>query len=220
MNFLKRLLGFTIGVGLIATSVIYTNGWIPGFAPEDEMLVKYQTKFENTVADFNKGYPASPEELVELYSDLLEVCYAEKAEEENIEQVVPMLRTLYSTELSLLNDETTQLEKFIADVDKHSQQENYLLASELVRVEYLGNEEVDKSKITVKHTMSNIQTTRDYTIQKEEDGRWALANFKDVQIQYFTPTGRDLLGISEEEGKKYEKSKDDTFEGDTSESLD
>ncbi|WP_010169176.1 DUF6715 family protein [Candidatus Epulonipiscium viviparus] len=180
---MRKFIGIVIGVTVIASYFIYTKN-----LPTTNNLTNIaQKNFDQNLVDFTTqmeaGYPSTPEDVVTSYSDLLQLAYSEHADTEDIVALVEMMRTLYSSELLLLNDANKQVINLVADVENQREQANFLLQSSIARVEYLEN--TDEMTIIMTHTMTNFKITREYYVVKEND-QWKIFSFKDVGVEQFS----------------------------------
>lgn len=183
----KSLKGILIGVFLVCIIVGYYFYLANKMEPEKP---KKETKVQEILAkDLEYTYPASPREVVKLYSQIIICFYKGEYTEEEIKQLGRQARRLFDRDLAAdkteeqyfkdLNEEIQEYKKaqrtiidyVIAPID---QVEYYVLNGEnwaTVKVQYTMKE---SSKNKARANFEHKNTYEEYLLREDSDKNWKI----------------------------------------------
>ncbi|OOB77621.1 MAG: hypothetical protein BEN19_01840 [Epulopiscium sp. Nuni2H_MBin003] len=173
-----KIIGIVI---MIAVVVIYTFSIRAKFADIDESNEKkylYSLTARDEIEEqLINNYPDSPEEVVNIYSEIFRHIYSEVAKPDSIIESVHLLRLLYAEELINLNPIEEQIDNVLEEVELYQDKGNYIIGSTIDKVVYQQNNTV---VITVTHTLIHQSIEKEYTLI-QQDGKWVIYNLRDKE---------------------------------------
>ena len=128
-----------------------------------------------TAADLDNAYPATPEEVMELYLSILRLQYGKIVVDEDLtRQLVTIQRKLYSDELLAANTEEAQYNELVRATAK-LYENNIVLAQAIRSGVVFPPAQPSLCYFTVQQINSGYGTTLwEYYLQKDADGNWKL----------------------------------------------
>ena len=145
------------------------------------------TELEKLIAkDLEIGYPETPTEVMKLWGRLNQCIYNTSVTDEEFDQLLKQLRTLYSTDLLEVNTEEAQREKLKSEVDQFKDDKKKIVsysADTGASVQYKTINDRDCAYIKISYFMntggrSYAKTFQDFILVKQND-RWKILGFKE-----------------------------------------
>ena len=143
---------------------------------------------------FNKnldtGYPATPREVVEFYSEILSYLYSGEASEDEIEELGMKCRKLFDEELLAENPEAEYIKNLKSEIKQYKEEHKHISSYILEKsgdVEFKTFQShfyafVDCAYY-VKGESSTSRTIETYTLRKDSEGKWKILYWKLTPIE-------------------------------------
>lgn len=126
-------------------------------------------------------YPEFPRDVVEYYSRIVQAYYHTSLEEDEIIGLGKQARKLFDEELLLNNPEEKYYEELKQDIENYNTLERKIFAYSVEKsreVEYITFENRQYAIVTAAYMMREkgtiITVYEDYTLRKDENGRWKI----------------------------------------------
>ena len=164
-----------LAVMVIAVCIIYTSSSVKN---TPNSVTVYERIMQN---DFETNYPSSPNQVIEKNDEIVSYLYSLEIKEEEISKVIHLQRQLFAKELLEANEEVMQIAGIKQEINSNAKEEIRIVKIESEVPLYDDN---DTSVCTVKQTIyftKNGKITRDYTLVKDDSGKWKIFNWKDTK---------------------------------------
>ncbi|ROR21896.1 hypothetical protein EDD66_1195 [Mobilisporobacter senegalensis] len=110
----KNFVVFIVLMGIIFSLYFYLNN------NKQEETAQVKTEAEKLLAkDLEAEYPASPTTVVKLYNRISKCLYNGKWDNDEVNQLIDMIRKLYSSELLVNNPEEKHNQSFKSDIAEY-----------------------------------------------------------------------------------------------------
>ena len=162
----------------IVIMVIVAGGYVWSIRNQDDPVQNKETMIqglEGVEHILAKGYPSTPEKVIETYNQIMLYQYGEGAVQEELSKSVSIARKLYHEEMLQLNTEEAQVEALQAEVEKNKAAEQFLLSSVVQHTTMLDEE---TAEVQVEHIMTTGYLQRTYFLVKQE-GAWKVHSWSE-----------------------------------------
>lgn len=155
---------------------------------------------ELLVRDLSTNYPATPKEVVKLYSEITRCFYGEEYTDEELVSLAEMSRELFDAELVANQTEDNYLRALKGEIASY-RQANRLISSYSVSssadVEYYNFKGYEWAQLVAMYsvkTAGNVAPSKErYLLRKDEAGHWKIYGFVLEELE-------NKSGESEENG--------------------
>lgn len=143
---------------------------------------KVSTEVESlTDRNLDENYPATPREVVNFYSRILECYYSGKCNDEQIEQLAMQSRKLFDDELLAKNPEDEYLENLKADIKQYKEEKKKISAYIIEKsgeIEYKTFQSHYYAMVDCAYYLkgegNTSRTLETYTLRKDSNGKWKI----------------------------------------------
>lgn len=140
---------------------------------------------ELLIRDLSTNYPATPKEVVKLYSEITRCFYGEEYSEEELNKLAQMSRQLFDEELIANQDDESYMRSLRGEIAAYRQAKriisSYSIASS-ADVEYYnfrGNEWAQLIAMYSIRTGGKVEPSKErYLLRKDDAGHWKIFGFK------------------------------------------
>lgn len=140
---------------------------------------------ELLIRDLSTNYPATPKEVVKLYSEITRCFYGEEYSEEELNKLAQMSRQLFDEELIANQDDESYMRSLRGEIAAYRQAKriisSYSIASS-ADVEYYnfrGNEWAQLIAMYSVRTGGKVEPSKErYLLRKDDAGHWKIFGFK------------------------------------------
>ena len=140
---------------------------------------------ELLIRDLSTNYPATPKEVVKLYSEITRCFYGEEYSEEELNKLAQMSRQLFDDELIANQDDESYMRSLRGEIAAYRQAKriisSYSIASS-ADVEYYnfrGNEWAQLIAMYSVRTGGKVEPSKErYLLRKDDAGHWKIFGFK------------------------------------------
>lgn len=140
---------------------------------------------EVILKDLDKNYPATPKEVVKLYSEITRCFYGEEYEEEDLIKMAGQSRKLFDDELKANQTEEQYLMNLQSVISNYKEQERIISSfsvSSSVDVDYQEMDGYQWSRLVCIYNIKtghNLGTTREeYLLRKDDVGHWKIYGWR------------------------------------------
>lgn len=181
----KNYLAFMI-VGII---VIGGYFFISKVTESAKNTAANQTEAEHLISkDLKTSYPATPKEVVKLYSRYTKCLYSGDVNDKEIEQLVNQVRFMYDKELldnNPLEEYLYDLKLDIADYRSYDRKiTSYKVNSSNSAVTWT-EDGIDYARMSVSYTTkegsSYFKTYEEFLLRKDENSEWKIVGFREIE---------------------------------------
>jgi len=151
----------------------------------DESELKETAVQEVLKRDLTKNYPATPKEVVKLYSEITRCFYGEEYTEEELVALAKMSRELFDDELKATQTEEQylmSLQTVIANYKEQKRTISSFSVSGAANVEYDSMDGRKWAKLMAIYTVKTdhlVETSKeDYLLRKDADGHWKIYGWR------------------------------------------
>ena len=178
-NVIKNIIVGVILLGLIVGYYFYLSGRDSKDAADE--IIETTITQDVLARDLDKSYPATPKEVIKYYNQIQECYYNEDNDEKTIKEVMIKSRELFDEDLLAKNDEDTQFENLMEEVESFKGQERDIFgwstdsADDVVYNTFEGREWASIcSYYTIRTKGIHTKTTEVFLLRKDEEGRWKI----------------------------------------------
>ncbi|MBR4342581.1 MAG: hypothetical protein IKP88_07730 [Lachnospiraceae bacterium] len=181
--FMVLLAGVIIGLYFMLTRGKENNetGEIPVESSEADLLIKKDLIFD---------YPATPREVLKLYSRITKCLYNDELTDDQIKKLVQQVRLLYNTKLLENNSEEDQIKFLKGEISEYKKEKKIIYAYTIDssnNTEYIkttaGNTALIKMYFTLRAGADMKRTYEEFSLVEDSSGRWKIAGWKTVDSQ-------------------------------------
>ncbi len=176
---IKNIIVGVILLGLIVGYYLYLSNK-SNTDVGDEMIETTLTQ-DVLAKDLEKSYPATPKEVVKYYNEIQECYYNEDNDEKTIKEVMQKSRELFDEDLLAKNDEDTQFEELMKEIESFKEKEMDIFgwstdsASNVEYNTFDGREWASlRSYYTIRTQGIHTKTTQVFLLRKDEEGKWKI----------------------------------------------
>ncbi len=151
----------------------------------DESNLKKSAVQEVLSQDLTRNYPATPKEVVKLYSEITRCFYAEDYTEEELRELAAMSRALFDDELKATQTEEQYLMNLGTVIANYKEQKRTISSfsvSSASNVEYDTMDGRKWAKLMAIYTVKTdhlVETSKeDYLLRKDAEGRWKIYGWR------------------------------------------
>jgi len=165
-----------IALGSILFYAITVWQTTPQYFAENKQALGKRLYDRVTVYDLDEAYPETPEQVLELYLDILLLQYGQIVVHEDVmRNLVSIQRRLYSDELLVMNpSEDMQYDELVRTTNKLYENKVTLTSTQRSSAVYAINDS-GKCVFTVKQANTGYGFTYwEYYMQKDAQGQWKL----------------------------------------------
>lgn len=145
---------------------------------------------ELLVRDLNSNYPATPKEVVKLYSEITRCFYGEEYTEEELVKLAKMSRQLFDDELVANQDEDSYLRSLRSEIVLYKQQKrlisSYSIASS-ADVEYYNFQDAEWAQLIAMYSVKTggtVEPSKErYLLKKDSNGHWKIYGFRLEELE-------------------------------------
>ena len=145
---------------------------------------------ELLVRDLNSNYPATPKEVVKMYSEITRCFYGEEYTEEELVKLAKMSRQLFDDELVANQDEDSYLRSLRSEIVLYKQQKrlisSYSIASS-ADVEYYNFQDAEWAQLIAMYSVKTggtIEPSKErYLLKKDSNGHWKIYGFRLEELE-------------------------------------
>lgn len=151
----------------------------------DESNLKKSAVQEVLSQDLTRNYPATPKEVVKLYSEITRCFYAEEYTEEELRELAAMSRALFDDELKATQTDEQYLMNLGTVIANYKEQKRTISSfsvSSASNVEYDTMDGRKWAKLMAIYTVKTdhlVETSKeDYLLRKDAEGRWKIYGWR------------------------------------------
>ena len=145
---------------------------------------------ELLVRDLNSNYPATPKEVVKMYSEITRCFYGEEYTEEELVKLAKMSRQLFDDELVANQDEDSYLRSLRSEIVLYKQQKrlisSYSVASS-ADVEYYNFQDAEWAQLIAMYSVKTggtVEPSKErYLLKKDSNGHWKIYGFRLEELE-------------------------------------
>ena len=145
---------------------------------------------ELLVRDLNSNYPATPKEVVKMYSEITRCFYGEEYTEEELVKLAKMSRQLFDDELVANQDEDSYLRSLRSEIVLYKQQKrlisSYSIASS-ADVEYYNFQDAEWAQLIAMYSVKTggtVEPSKErYLLKKDSNGHWKIYGFRLEELE-------------------------------------
>ena len=190
MKRLKKMRGLIILVVMVALAVgyyFYLSNRTRSNDDDDITVTRVQ---ELLMRNLEQNYPATPKEVVKLYSDITQCFYGEKYSEEELERLATMAYALFDEELAAANPWNIYYAKLIGEIEEYKKNHYVISAyttSSSVDIEHqkFTKDGYTCTRVYVYYTMRRetvIDTLNEvFVLRKDKSGYWRIYGWQLVE---------------------------------------
>lgn len=154
--------------------------------PKSEEGVKSQTEYDKLIAkNLEVNYPASPREVVKLYSRMIQCLYGTNLEQNEIEKMAGQMRKLFDTEFLAGNPEKEYLKNMEEDINDYRKNKRVIMNYDIQDSSTLETKTIDKKEYTtvdiaysLKEKKGVKKTIERYMLRKDTNGKWKILGWE------------------------------------------
>ena len=180
---MKKYITLIIVLVLIALGIVYyyyistTDNKIENKSPDSSA-----SEVEKIInKNLDDSYPATPREVVDLFSRILTCYYGEKYSDSELEALVSQSRKLFDEELLNANPLDTYLENLKEDINDYKKNKRSIstyMVEESADIEYKTFQSHYYANVDtvyyVKGKDGTERTFETYTLRKDSNGKWKI----------------------------------------------
>ena len=144
---------------------------------------------ELLVRNLDTNYPATPKEVVKLYSEITRCFYGEEYSEEDLLKLAEMSRKLFDDELVANQSDESYIRALKGEIASYRQQ-NRIISSYSVSssadVQYYNYRDDEWAQLVAMYsirTAGKVEPSKErYLLRKDDTGHWKIFGFKLEQI--------------------------------------
>ncbi|MDO4188207.1 MAG: hypothetical protein Q4D29_04385 [Lachnospiraceae bacterium] len=144
---------------------------------------------ELLIRNLDTNYPATPKEVVKLYSEITRCFYAEEYTEEDLIRMAEMSRKLFDDELVANQDDESYIRALKGEIATYRQQNRVITSysvSSSADVEYYnfrGGEWAQLIAMYSIKTAGKVEPSKErYLLRKDDAGHWKIFGFRMEQL--------------------------------------
>ena len=153
---------------------------------ESEERESVQTEIEKLLEkNLNTSYPATPREVVKVYSRMMKCFYNEERTEDQVEQMLVKLRLLYDAELLQENTYNAQLEELWEEIKEYKACKRTIISYQIEKAGDMitwTDEERDYARLIAYYTQKEdteyLKVYEEFILRKDTEGRWKILSWR------------------------------------------
>lgn len=167
-----------IAVGVVVLISFYMDANRDVQVKEKDVEVTELSKLINK--DLGTSYPDTPREVIRFYNRIITCFYGEKLDEDELIKLANQMKLLFDDELIEKNDleSYSKLKEDIATYDAENRTISTSILDSSGNVEYKTFQEKQYAMLNciyyTKSDAGTAKTTQQYTLRKDEAGRWKI----------------------------------------------
>lgn len=183
---LKNIICIIILIALIVGCYVY---WSPTKTKNEVLAQKEKkTQFELLLnKDLDLAYPATPREVIRLYSKMIKCFYNEDLSQEQINQLMNEFRKLFDEELlkeNKLDAHTGSLQNEIKDYKKQKMTLTSYIIEYDSKVKYKTIQDTEYATILAYYQLSQkskkLRTYEQFVLRKDKNDKWKILGWKAI----------------------------------------
>lgn len=131
--------------------------------------------------DLTLNYPSTPKSVVTFYSEIIKTIYKTEHTDEQLQALAGQARGLFDEELLKHNEYSAYMDRLRAEVKSYKDAGRFISGYQIedgYNIEYIKSEGKEYAKVNVKYYVREgknvINTYEEYTLRKDEDGKWRI----------------------------------------------
>ena len=138
--------------------------------------------------DLDNSYPATPREVVKVYTNIMKELYSGECSEQQIQGLYAQMRKLYDEDLLKENTYEKQYEELQKELDSYKKAKMKIVTIKLPELDDIergyskGKEQaLVNVGISMKEKSEWQQVTQQYVVRQDEDGRWKILGWQKIE---------------------------------------
>ena len=176
---------------LVAIAVIYYYSLSANNKVKKSPKVKQVSEVNKLLnRDMEKNYPATPREVVDLFSRYLVCYYGENLSDKQLREMVIQSRKMFDKELADKTPLDTQIKNLKEDISKYKSRDNKITTymvedSSDVEIQTFDSHYYAKVDTVyyVKGKKGTYRSLETYTLRKDTDGKWKILFWSITEIK-------------------------------------
>ena len=131
--------------------------------------------------DLTLNYPSTPKSVVTFYSEIIKTIYKTEHTDEQLQALAGQARGLFDEELLKHNEYSAYMDRLRDEVKSYKNAGRFISGYQIedgYNIEYIKSEGKEYAKVNVKYYVREgknvINTYEEYTLRKDEDGKWRI----------------------------------------------
>lgn len=178
---LKNFIVFIVLMGIIFSLYFYLNN------NRQEETAQVKTEAEKLLAkDLETEYPASPTAVVKLYSRISKCLYNDKWDNDEVNELIIMIRGLYSTELLENNPTEKHNQSFKSDIAEYQDKKKTIMTYRVDGNRKVETWEKDSVEYASLNSVYSIAENKDHYkvyqnfVLKKEGKQWKILGWTNI----------------------------------------
>jgi hypothetical protein len=170
----------------IAIIILIGLGVILYFNSDRLMSTKQDTvKFDKLMSyNLDEEYPSTPEEVVNIYSQMLHYIYSGKIKEKEMTDIVKEQRKLFGEIMLDNNPFDVQLKRLQADLEGYKQTDRRIIDFKAQEVASQRTSNTAIIKVVfylIEKDNPNINVYQEFVLQKDDDELWKIVGWRETE---------------------------------------
>lgn len=177
----KNVIVFIVLIGIIFSLYFYLNN------NKQEDAVKTKTEAEKLLEkDLTNDYPATPTSVVKLSNRISKCLYNDKLNNEQVNELIVMIRKLYSKELLENNPEEKYNKTFKSDIADYQDKKKSIMTYRVDGNNQVDNWEKDGVEYASLNTVYSVAEKKDHYkiyqnfILNKENSQWKIVGWTGI----------------------------------------
>lgn len=177
----RQFIIFILLIGVIFSLYFYLNN----NKQEDTVVAKTEAG-KLLAKDLTTEYPATPTAVVKLYNRITKCLYNDKMENDDVNELIVMVRKLYSNELLENNPEEKYNAIFKADIADYKDKKKAIMTYRVDGNTQVDTWEKDGAEYASLNTIYSVAENKDHYkiyqnfLLKKEDKQWKIIGWKNI----------------------------------------
>lgn len=131
------------------------------------------------------NYPSTPKSVVTFYSEIIKTIYKTDHTDEQLQALAGQARGLFDEELLKHNEYSAYMDRLRAEVKAYKDAGRFISGYQIedgYNIEYFKSEGKEYAKVNAKYYVREgknvINTYEEYTLRKDEEGKWRILYWK------------------------------------------
>lgn len=181
-NIITFIVMVIIAIGIVAAYFIVSDRKSKESGEEATVQTEVDKLLEKNL---DASYPATPREVVKIYSRMMKCFFNEKMTDEQVEQMVDKLRLIYDDELLEQNPRETHLEELWEEIKDYKACERTIVSYQIEKAGDMitwTNEEREYARLIAYYTQKEgneyLKVYEEFILRKDADGRWKILGWR------------------------------------------
>lgn len=181
---IKKPLIFVLLAGMVVGYYIYLSN---RNTDSTETPVETSVASEVLDRDLERNYPATPKSVVSYFCEIQKIIYKEELTDQEFEEIVTCMRSLYDDELLAYNDRENYAFDLKAEIESYQAASKYIaeyIVEDGYGIEFLSYSGDSYAKVDVKYILrvgkSVVTLYEEYTLRKDEESRWKILYWEET----------------------------------------